>query len=362
MSVRKNQNQVEELRAQIEACAVVARQQAQAIDQPVKAHEYFFQGLYDDWLNHCHAFYIWLKEQDVPKNVNCHTGVPLMQGQEYIDCADDGYRMMKNITTADHVEHANYEVNAWTYISKDEEDMSRRLEILQSMKDADRIFCMDCKTCAFTPNITQDFITAWFYKPAVILNAKRDRGANEKQNKEPGEQTRRSIDEIDKAYTNWLIQSAEYVYIPPVGKGFIFCNEIDSQDIATHHGLQWNGLPYLYVELLCAKEQTSGKILLAEAHKLASFLKLSHIVLSSLGHVIFYYHDKCEFWLANRKFQFVPLESRWKRPQGTPYLIPISETTKKEWKRDYEREVKDKKNKKMRLKLAGIEQNFMQSA
>lgn len=366
MSVRKNQNQVDELRAQIEACAVVARQQAQAIDEPVKAHEYFDSTLYKQWLNDCRAFYIWLKEQDVPKNVQCDTvdQLPGMRSEEYIDCSDDGYRMIKNITTADHSEHADYDVHEWTHIEKSIKKRKDRLLILQDMENADKIFCKDCDTCAFTPNITQDFITAYFFKAAPIVTTKRGRDSDQGKSSELVPQEKLTTREIIDDYTNWLVDSAEYVYIPNTGRGFIFCNIIDSQDTASHHGLQWNGSSYLYVELLCAKEGTSGKILLAEALKLAAFKGLSHIVLSSLGHVIFYYLDVCGFQLAKRDFTIVPvpLDSRWRRKKYTPYLIPISEDYKEKWGKQYDAMPGDKTIKKMYLKLAGIAQNFMQSA
>lgn len=350
MSVRKNQNQVEELRAQIEACAVVARQQAQSIDaNPVAYQHYTTQEEYRTWLDNCFELYQDMVKKDIHKNVNCHTwgeAYPFESG--YIDCGNDGWRMTKLVDINDD-KYKNNDVSRWTLIEGNTPD--EKLDALQNVPGAKRIFCSRCKTCYFKSDIAENIIEATFFKrmPSNGTNADPSRfkmSIADINDKIHGTPKRKPDPHFN--YTLYLVEHLEYVFIPEFGQGFVFCNIIDSKDTATRHGLQWNGLPYLYVELICAKTGISGRTLLEQVEKFAASLKINRIVLSSLGHVIFYYRDKCKFHFADRYFNEVEIDPQYERtqtpenPNPGPYLIPFSYEQRyhmdnfyKEWKTGY---------------------------
>ena len=89
--------------------------------------------------------------------------------------------------------------------------------------------------------------------------------------------------------------------------------------------LPWNGEPYVYVSLICAKT-IRGAELMDDVKRLASVLGVSLILLSALNHVIFYYMKLgFEFADDGLRLQTLPPELKDEYESGVdPLLIPIS--------------------------------------
>ena len=394
MSVRKNQNQVEELRAQIEACAVVARQQAQSIDaRASKADQIYNINDYEGWIDRGVEFYKWLKKNDVPKNKDC--GVPKSPTDyNFLECGVDGYRMTRVFDPSNPEDNLLYNesLDGWTEIPL-RLDKKAKLNLLQSIPGAEKVFCFECDTCTFVPFFEQQFIKTIFFMKGIpqtqIKTNKRKRTGSENANGIPANVDASqvilrpyTIPDIEKkkknktdggnyVYTLELISNAEWVYIAPNdGKGFVFCNVVDSEEKAERFHVAWNPRvgSYIYIELICSKTSGLGPTMLQKVYQLAAHHKIRRIVLSSLGHVIFFYL-KNKFHLANSNFDIVPIVSRFENgPKpffpNFAHFIPIPVTYKEELLDKYEEEDDAKRQKtdtlqdriqNVRLRLAGLD-------
>ena len=126
-------------------------------------------------------------------------------------------------------------------------------------------------------------------------------------------------------YTLELSEELEYVLLHPTATGIVFVMHVSSANKAAKHMLPWTGEPYVYVSLICAKT-ISGADLMAKVKHLAYILGVELILLSALGHVIFYY-KKLGFEFADDNFrvQTLPPELEYEYENGVdPLLIPIS--------------------------------------
>tara|TARA_B100000287_G_scaffold174872_1_gene164932 strand:+ start:420 stop:1691 length:1272 start_codon:yes stop_codon:yes gene_type:complete len=401
MSVRKNQNQVEELRAQIEACAVVARQQAQSIDaRASKADQIYNIDDYEKWIDRGVEFYKWLKKNDVPKNKNC--GVPKSPTDyDFVDCSVDGYRMTRVFDPSNPEDNLLYKasLDGWTHIPFGK-NRAEKLNLLQRIPGAEKVFCFECDTCTFVPFFERQFIKTIFFMKAIpqteINTNKRKRSGSKYANGIPAnvdgsqvilrpytipdiERKRANIKDGDNyVYTLELISHAEWVYIAPDdGKGFVFCNVVDTPEKAKQLHVAWNQRvgSYIYIELICSKTSGLGPTMLQKVYQLAASLNINRIVLSSLGYVIFFYLNN-GFHLANSKFGKVDLhKSGFKNGPTNPadpfstfaHFIPIPETDKEYLLDKYKKEEEqgDTKRQKtdtvqdriqdVRLVLAGLD-------
>ena len=383
MSVRQKQNKVEELRAQIEACAVVARQQAQSIDGPVqppkketpkKAHEYPREE-YLKWLDRCEDFYNWLLKNRIPKNGQCDAWFKTNRKTEYLDCAGDGWRMVKPVTQ--EMYYAYYSLSEFernkNWYNFTSYQPNEKLGRLQQIPGAARIFCIQCDTCAFKPDIAKQLIRTYFFdlheeqlEDGATLN---NMDAHILQLNNP------SFEDLEKAayeypdlyhYSYELIVNLEYLFLDPdAGQGFVFCNFINSLEKARTCHVQWNGAPYIYVELICAHASSKGMggRLLKEVEKLAVALGAQMIVLSSLAHVIYYYLGQ-GYVFADVNFNLINIKgSGFEKQDGEPRLLPISKITRTDFLREYNRKEKKRKREpdeekaipNVRLRLAELD-------
>ena len=396
MSVRKNQNQVEELRAQIEACAVVARQQAQSIDaKPSKADQIYNIEDYERWIDRGVEFYNWLKDNDVPKNKDCE--VPQSpKDDDFLDCSVDGWRMTRVFDPYNPKDNLLYNasLDGWTEIPL-RLNREAKLNLLQRIPGAEKVFCFECNTCTFVPFFEREFIkTIFFMKgiPQTVENTnKRKRSGSEDSGEVPmnvdasrvilrpytipdiERKKRNKTDGANYFYTLELISNAEWVYIAPGdGKGFVFCNVVDSEEKAERFHVAWDPRvgSYIYIELICSKTSGLGPTMLQKVYQLAAHHKIRRIVLSSLGYVIFFYLNN-DFHLANSKFEYVDFpESRFRNGPTNPadpfstfaHFIPIPATFKEHLLYKYEEEKKKRQKtvpvqnriQNVRLMLAGL--------
>ncbi len=403
MSVRKNENQVEELRAQIEACAVVARQQAQSIDaRPSKADEIYEIDDYEKWIDTGVKFYEWLKDNDVPKNKDCK--VPQSpEDDDFLDCSTDGWRMTRvfrpGVPKDDRLYNAS--LDGWTHIEP-KLNKNAKLNLLQRIPGAEKVFCLECNTCTFVPFFAREFIKTIFFMKGL---PQIQRNTNKRKRPDSGDPDEipanvdaprvilrpLTIDDYQKKiktpnsgryyeYTLELISNAEWVHIAPGdGKGFVFCNVVDTKEKAEQFHVAWDPRvgSYIYIELICSKTSGLGPTMLQKVYQLAAHHSIRRIVLSSLGHVIFFYL-KNDFHLANSKFGKVDLPSRFENRPTDPadpsskfaHFIPIPVTYKEYLLDKYQEEKKKRRRtvpiqnkiQSVQLKFGEVTQQLMQSA
>lgn len=96
------------------------------------------------------------------------------------------------------------------------------------------------------------------------------------------------------AFSYELLQISDYYYIDPVIDTVAFVSMVQTKERAGQLGLPWSegGQPYLYLVLLCSKSRGGGQAMLPRLFHLCHELHVDRIVLSSLGHVVWYYYTQ----------------------------------------------------------------------
>ena len=156
---------------------------------------------------------------------------------------------------------------------------AQRLEQLQDLPRARDLLGPDSHICSFASDVLSNEITLNFF--------------SRKRNRDDGTtfDTRKiTLKELvdSSEYTLELSEELEYVLLHPTATGIVFVMHVSSAEKAAKHMLPWTGEPYVYVSLICTKT-IRGSELMNNVKRLASVLGVNFILLSALGHVVFYY-------------------------------------------------------------------------
>ena len=321
-------DEVELIRAHLVAAADIAREHTRVhgIDARTSAYEtYSEEKEYIRWLNRSEKLYAWLVESRIPKNLGCG-GV---SGKEYIDCGADGYRMLlrlDNNITPPSPEKARQIIvnNGWAQMTG---STSQRLDQLQELPRARELLGPKSDLCSFVSDVLANEIALKFFK------TKREREDHVSFNPR-----KMSLEELqnDSEYTLELSEELEYVLLHPTATGIVFCMHVSNVKKAAKHMLPWNGEAYIYVSLICAKS-IRGSELMDDVKRLASVLGVNFILLSALGHVVFYY-AKLGFEFADDalRVRTLPPELLYEFKNGMdPLLIPISPSQRQTMLEEY---------------------------
>jgi len=252
-------------------------------------------------------FYLYLVGKNVPKDTMC--GKEALNpnrredaNAEYIDCGTDGYLM--EIDTGTH--GGSLYSRTFIFQVKDPEDMDiapwykfeevevsmRQLEL--SKRDHALALLKNSDVCTFGKPSEHHI---WFIPVAMFDDTGKAAPLLEyNETLEPDHENNKT------AFAYEILKTCEYYYIDPVDNVVAFAHMVKNAGDAQTLGLPWKEGwgKYMYLMLVCSTTIGGGQLMLPRLLRLCATLGAKRMLLSSLGHVVWFYYTKYEARFIDR--------------------------------------------------------------